>query len=197
MFTTCPDLDASSDGTYSSLSVSPDFSSALLSTSSTWLYIESATHFQSEQDLSEWSSSWNEHNSSFTHLSSWNTDICAVLVGRQFLPNDMMPCLCLGGQVFAYVSFVNFLSLDTFVVKFLTRRVRVSISLVSLSFPLLAAACGFLLASLESFIGPSSLMTPISHRYFSIVIASSQFSKSVGFVARLTNYVMLVGGVDV
>lgn len=109
----------------------------------------------------------------------------------------MLPYLCLGAQLLADVLMVCFLSSDTSVVKFLKIRVRVSISLISLSLPLFVVACGFLLASLESFFDSLSLMNPIACRYFLITTTSSQFSNSVGFATHLTNCTMLVGSADV
>ena len=123
-------------------------------------------------------------------LSTNNTELelCEFLAVKWLLPDDKIPCLSLGGLLLADVLIVLCLSSDTFVVKFLITCVRVSISLASFSLPLLAAARGFLFASLESFIGSSSLMTTIMCRSFSTAIDSLQFYSNVGFLACLMNY---------
>lgn len=137
--------------------------------------------------------------SSFAHSSIWNIELelFTVLTGKWLLHNDMLPLFCLGGRLLTNVSIIRCFSLDTFVVKFLTRQITVSMSLYSLSLPLLVAADGFLLTSLESFVDSSSLMTPIVRKSFSTTITSSQFFINVGFAARLTNYAILVGSADV
>ena len=111
--------------------------------------------------------------------------------------DDMLPCLCLGRWLLADVSVFHCLSSNTSVVKFLTRRVRVSILFVSLSLPFLTIVWDFLLVSLESFVGSSLLMTPIMHRSFSTSMVSSQFSSNVGFTTHLMNCTILVGNADV